>query len=233
MENSTTDITSAVYSDHDPVPRPSHPANAIETIKLALDLISFDSADGGGGGDPSTWPLLDLDALAAALAFALAEAARRNDLGGVCSPRTVFDFPDGEVPSLPLREYIRRVLTYTRTGAEVFILALAYVDRISAVVPAARANVYRLFAAAATVATKFLDDRSTQNKFAAAVAGVSLAEFNALEAAFLNCCAFQLSVDVRVFAEYRSAVACLAAAFRAGGNSYAALRKAFRVSISR
>jgi hypothetical protein len=177
--------------------------------------------------------------MSAVIAFALAETARRNDraaadtAGGLAVPITPFDFPPDEVPSLPLRDYVLRIMTHTRTSPDVYVVALMYIDKLggSSGVAPARANAYRMFAAATTVAYKFLDDRNRNNRHLAVIGGVPLTEFNAIEATFLMLSAFSLAVDLDEFAVYRATVAALASHFRTSSSlsgGFAVLRKRLR-----
>jgi len=110
------------------------------------------------------------------------------------------------VPSLSLTRYVERFINFTTAPREVFVSAIAYIDRFLATNPAgvelALCNVHRLFAASFVVAAKFASDLYNSNKYYARVAGVSLEELNMLERSFLNDLSYSLNLTPEQYDAY-------------------------------
>jgi len=140
------------------------------------------------------------------LAYSLGNVVRANELLGTRHVRSVYDCTDCRVPSLSLTRYVERFINFTTAPREVFVTAIAYIDRFLATNPSgielALCNVHRLFAASFVVAAKFASDFYNSNKYYARVAGVSLDELNALERAFLNDLGYSLNLTPEQYDAY-------------------------------
>jgi len=140
------------------------------------------------------------------LAYSLGNVVRANELLHIRHVRSVYDCTDCRVPSLSLTRYVERFINFTTAPREVFVTAIAFIDRFLATNPAgielALCNVHRLFAASFVVAAKFVSDLYNSNKYYARVAGVSLDELNALERAFLNDLSYSLNLTPEQYDAY-------------------------------
>jgi len=99
-----------------------------------------------------------------------------------------------------------RFTIFTTAPREVFVTAIAYIDRFLASNPSgielALCNVHRLFAVSFVVAAKFVSDLYNSNKYYARVAGVSLEELNSLERAFLSDLGYNLFLTPEQYESY-------------------------------
>ena len=140
------------------------------------------------------------------LAYSLGNVVRANELLGVRHVRSVYDCTECRVPSLSLTSYVERFTNFTTAPREVFVTAIAYIDRFLATNPRgielALCNVHRLFAVAFVVAAKFVSDLYNSNKYYARVAGVSLEELNSLERAFLGDLGYNLYLTPEQYDAY-------------------------------
>jgi len=140
------------------------------------------------------------------LAYSLGNVVRANELLGTQHVRSVYDCTDCRVPSLSLTRYVERFINFTTAPREVFVTAIAYIDRFLAANPAgielALCNVHRLFAVSFVVAAKFVSDLYNSNKYYARVAGVSLEELNLLERAFLSDLGYNLYLTTEQYEAY-------------------------------
>lgn len=148
------------------------------------------------------------------LAYSLGNVVRANELLRVPHVPSVYDCAGCRTPALSLTHYVERFVNFTAAPREVFVAAIAYIDRFLATNPArvelALCNVHRLFAVAFVVAAKFASDLYNSNKYYARVAGVSLEELNVLERAFLADLGYSLNVTPEQYAAYNSPAEFLA-----------------------
>lgn len=156
------------------------------------------------------------------LAYSLGNVVRANELLKVPHVPSVYDCAGCRTPALSLTHYVERFVNFTAAPREVFVTAIAYIDRFLATNPAgvglALCNVHRLFAVAFVVAAKFASDLYNSNKYYARVAGLPLAELNALERAFLADVDYRLALTPDDYAAYAQPVEFLAAATEMYGD---------------
>jgi len=140
------------------------------------------------------------------VAYSLGNVVRANELLGVKHVLSVYDCTDCRIPSLSLTSYVERFTNFTTAPREVFVTAIAYIDRFLASNPRgielALCNVHRIFAVSFVVASKFVSDLYNSNKYYARVAGVSLEELNTLERAFLNDLGYNLFLTPEQYDAY-------------------------------
>jgi hypothetical protein len=106
-------------------------------------------------------------------------------------------FDSSRVPQVSLYNYMDRLKKYTHCDTA-FIVALIYIDRISAEDPnfvLAPKNVHRLLLTCTTLAEKYINDVPYINTFYANVGGISLEELNRLEVILLNALMWRLGVS--------------------------------------
>ena len=155
-------------------------------------------------------------------AYAVGNTVRANQLLARPSAASVYDCPSRHVPGISLAKYVERFVQYTAAPKEVVVAALAYLDRFAAAnragVVLAPTNVHRLLAVAFVVAAKFHCDQYNSNKYYARVAGLPLAELNALERAFLADVDYRLALTPDDYAAYAQPVEFLAAATEMYGD---------------
>lgn len=148
------------------------------------------------------------------LAYSLGNVVRANELLKVPHVPSVYDCAGCRTPALSLTHYVERFVNFTAAPREVFVTAIAYIDRFLATNPGgvelALCNVHRLFAVAFVVASKFASDLYNSNKYYARVAGVSLEELNVLERSFLADLGYTLNVTPEQYAAYNSPAEFLA-----------------------
>ena len=90
--------------------------------------------------------------------------ARNERLAGSNSPTSSSKYRvfDGlQVPDMCIERYLERILKYVHCSSSVFVVAYAYIDRLSQFHPQFRitsVNVHRLLITTVMVASKFLED---------------------------------------------------------------------------
>ena len=94
-----------------------------------------------------------------------------------------------------------------KCSEESFILALIYLDRITARDRNFVINSYcihRLFLSGLVIAAKFFEDKYYKNSYYARVGGISNPELNVLESQFLQMIDFKLFVSTEEYENYRN-----------------------------
>mmetsp|Transcript_87823 Transcript_87823/g.253284 ORF Transcript_87823/g.253284 Transcript_87823/m.253284 type:complete len:246 (-) Transcript_87823:83-820(-) len=116
-------------------------------------------------------------------------------------------------PGINISNYLKRLHKFFFCSPESYVLAMVFVDRLSKKHPdisVSPLSCHRLVACALTVAAKFQDDVFYSNKYYAKVAGLTLAELNALEMEMLRLLDYRLFTAPAEFDVYRSLLAAAA-----------------------
>jgi len=137
------------------------------------------------------------------LSDVLKELCNRNESHG---KHLIFNssFCSTRVPSITVKQFVRRLAKYTCCSEASLVLSLVYIDRLITkkgfiVIPH---NVHRLILTSILVSVKFFDDKYYSNAFFGKVGGVSSKELNTLERLFLHGIQFDLFVDTDVYKKY-------------------------------
>jgi hypothetical protein len=104
------------------------------------------------------------------------------------------------VPSISIRQYVERIVSYAPCTVECFVVALIYLDRLIQNQGPLFVNsrtIHRLFITSVLLSAKYIDDIYFNNKYYARVGGISGAEMNALELEFL----FRIKFDCNTSSE--------------------------------
>eukprot|EP00300_Choanocystis_sp_HF-7_P033240 c45545_g1_i1.p1 GENE.c45545_g1_i1~~c45545_g1_i1.p1 ORF type:complete len:365 (+),score=29.68 c45545_g1_i1:103-1197(+) len=117
-------------------------------------------------------------------------------------PRSKFDA--SSKPMIPISCYIDRICQYSEITPQsmicAFILARSLVESHPDL-QVTSFNVHRLTLISMMVYAKYYDDKMDNNARWARIAGITTAEINALEIAFLNICHFELHTSLQSFHE--------------------------------
>jgi len=137
------------------------------------------------------------------LSDVLKELCDRNESHG---KHLIFNssFCSTRVPSITVKQYVRRLAKYTCCSEESLVLSLVYIDRLitkKGFILISH-NVHRLILTSILVSAKFFDDKYYSNAFFGKVGGVSSKELNTLEKLFLHGIQFDLFVDTGVYKKY-------------------------------
>eukprot|EP00033_Pygsuia_biforma_P001832 GCRY01002050.1.p1 GENE.GCRY01002050.1~~GCRY01002050.1.p1 ORF type:complete len:654 (-),score=121.69 GCRY01002050.1:1670-3631(-) len=120
-----------------------------------------------------------------------------------CEP-SVFDAV--VAPTISIQQYMERIVKYGPCSKECFLLAFIYIDRLitqNNSFCVTFQNIHRLLITSVMLAAKFLDDIFFNNDFYAKIGGVTCAEINQFEVAFLFMVDFNLSVEMCDYDRYR------------------------------
>jgi hypothetical protein len=109
------------------------------------------------------------------------------------APERTHVFFSAAIPPISSKDYVLRLHGFAKCSEQSIVVALVLLERAlikyRKVCPAFQycaVNIHRYLAAALVLANKSLEDRCYTNKFYASVAGLPMAELNALERALIN-----------------------------------------------
>lgn len=112
-----------------------------------------------------------------------------------------------KVPPIGIAEYLQRIVKYAYCSPECFIFALIYLDRLITQNKNCHItlyNVHRLLITSVLLAAKARDDTYYSNAYYSAIGGISNAEMNKLEVAFLLLVDFNLFITPETYEQYKT-----------------------------
>ena len=118
---------------------------------------------------------------------------------------------------MSFQSYVYRWVSHVGCDACVFVAAAVLVDRLWARLPVAPSNVHRVWATAVLLAAKMYDDFLCTNARYAEVAGIPLAELNALETRMLALLDYRLFISADDFERFSQPLRVITAAEHAVG----------------
>ena len=110
------------------------------------------------------------------------------------------------IPKISIKDYLKRINTYTNIEKNTLIVSLIYIDRLCRVSKLTLTcyNIHRILFASILISIKYNEDNFYDNKYYSEIAGISLKELNSLEYNFLNLIHFLLYVKDETFKNYES-----------------------------
>jgi len=113
-------------------------------------------------------------------------------------------FQSSYAPTISIHSYLQRIQKYANLTPAVYTTTLIYIDRLieATNLSLTHLNIHRLLLVAVVVATKFLQDDYYKNCYYARLGGITTAELNSLEVAFLSLLSFNLYVSSSSYDRY-------------------------------
>jgi hypothetical protein len=114
-------------------------------------------------------------------------------------------FHSRTLPTVSVRQYIERIVTFAPCTAESFVVCLVYLERFAQKQGSLFVNprtIHRLFLTSLLLAAKYCDDVFFNNKCYARIGGISCKEMNALEIEFLFRTKFECNVSPAKFNQF-------------------------------
>lgn len=115
------------------------------------------------------------------------------------------NFHTSRPPNISIRNYLKRLEQYMKCTPESYIVALIYLDRITAKKPEIVLSnfcIHRLFLTALIISVKFYEDKYYKNSYYGKVGGIPGTEVNILEHEFLIHIDFCLYVREEEYENY-------------------------------
>lgn len=110
-----------------------------------------------------------------------------------------------EIPGISIKDYLERLLKYTKVSDSTIILILIYIDRICNInnINLNYYNIHKLILASFVIAIKFNEDSYNSVDFYAKLGGVSKNEMFHIEFIFLILINYNLFVEPELFEKYQ------------------------------
>ena len=108
------------------------------------------------------------------------------------------------IPSISIKDYLWRLYKYSKINSSTIILILIYIDRLCNInkFKLTYYNIHKLILASMIIAIKYNEDEYYSIKIYAKLGGVTIAEINLLEYAFIALLNFNLFVTNELFNKY-------------------------------
>lgn len=115
-------------------------------------------------------------------------------------------FLSKKVPAITIKNYLERLIKYTKIESTTLVLILIFIDRVCDInkIRLNYFNIHKLIIASMLVSIKYNEDDYFSNEFYAKVGGIRMAEMNKLEYEFLSLIEFNLFVNEEVFNKYNT-----------------------------
>jgi hypothetical protein len=109
-------------------------------------------------------------------------------------------------PSVGVRDYIDRILRYTKIEESTLIISLIYIDRLCEYYNyfITDRNIHRVILIAVVLAIKYNEDDLYSNNYFAKVGGVAVQELNYLEIQFLKMINYKLFIKEDTYVKYKA-----------------------------
>lgn len=113
-------------------------------------------------------------------------------------------FVSKKIPTISIKDYIERLLKYSKTFNEIIIIVLIYLDTICAKhkLNLNYYNIHKFIFAAFISAIKFHEDNYYSINYYAKLGGISKKEANNLEYEFMSLIDFKLFVNQKLYEKY-------------------------------
>ena len=110
-------------------------------------------------------------------------------------------------PTIPLLDYLRRILNFLKLDFSTLIIALIYIDRICREkVFLNEFNIHRIMVIAIYIAYTYNEDKTYDNNYLSLVSGMNKNEMVTLEEDFLELIEFKLFVDDELYNQYKDCI---------------------------
>ena len=115
-------------------------------------------------------------------------------------------FLSKKVPAITIKNYLERLIKYTKIENTTLVLILIFIDRVCDInkIRLNYFNIHKLIIASMLVSIKYNEDDYFSNEFYAKVGGIRMTEMNKLEYEFLSLIEFNLFVNEEVFNKYNT-----------------------------
>jgi len=115
-------------------------------------------------------------------------------------------FSSKKIPNISIKDYLKRIQTYTELENSTLILSLIYIDRICQLgnIVLTSHNIHRILFCAIYLALKYNEDQIYKTDYYAQIAGISVKELNLIENEFVSFIEFNFFVDDELFSKYEN-----------------------------
>ena len=115
-------------------------------------------------------------------------------------------FSSKKVPNISIKDYLKRIQTYSELENSTLIVSLIYIDRICQLgkIVLTSHNIHRILFCAIYLALKYNEDQIYKTDYYAQIAGISIKELNLLENEFVSFIDFNFFIDDQLYSKYEN-----------------------------
>ena len=109
-----------------------------------------------------------------------------------------------KIPSISIKDYLLRLVKYSKINGSTLIFILIYIDRLCLKnkFKITFLNIYKFILTALVIAVKFNEDEFYSSEFYAKLGGISKTEMNIMEYEFITMINFNLFIKEELFFKY-------------------------------
>ena len=109
-----------------------------------------------------------------------------------------------KIPSISIKDYLLRLVKYSKINGSTLIFILIYIDRLCLKnkFKITFLNIYKFILTALVIAVKFNEDEFYSSEFYAKLGGISKTEMNIMEYEFITMIHFNLFIKEELFFKY-------------------------------
>ena len=115
-------------------------------------------------------------------------------------------FSSKKVPNISIKDYLKRIQTYSELENSTLIVSLIYIDRICQLgnIVLTSHNIHRILFCAIYLALKYNEDQIYKTDYYAQIAGISIKELNLIENEFVSLINFNFFIDDQLYSKYEN-----------------------------
>jgi len=111
-------------------------------------------------------------------------------------------FYASRAPRISIKDFVERILTYSKIDKATFIIMMVYLDRAKDQLEFTYLNIHRLILGSLIAAIKYCNDDLYPNTYYARIGGINLEELNLIEINFCALLGFDFYVDRETYDKY-------------------------------
>ena len=109
------------------------------------------------------------------------------------------------IPEISIKDYLNRIIYYTKINENTLIASLIYIDRLCIKnIPINNYSIYRILFSCILLSIKLNEDCIFKNSFYSIISGIPLEDLNLIEYNLLLIFDFQTNINVEIFNKYKN-----------------------------
>lgn len=153
---------------------------------------------------PRKEPIIKLYSISKMISEILMDLCEEGKSNMESKKQLVKSFISKKIPTISIKDYIDRLLKYSKTSDEIVIIILIYLDTVCAKheIHLNYFNIHKFIFAAFIVAIKFYEDEYYSIQYYAKLGGISKKEAISLEYEFMSLMDFKLFIKQDLYIKY-------------------------------
>lgn len=116
-------------------------------------------------------------------------------------------FFTNQIPEISIKDYLNRIIYYTKIDENILIMSLIYIDRLCIKnIPINIYSIYRILFACILLSIKLNEDCIFKNSYYSIISGIPLQDLNLIEYNLLLIFDFKTNICINTFNKYKTAL---------------------------